>query len=124
MADANKPSSLAAESMLQHEACAAAVALVWEVGGAPAVSDGNIVEPLILGEFGTRESVWYGREPRTSGGGSLHPFFDFWRRSFHEGSVEGNFTVTLCFPVFHTSSSNIVPVCLDVDGFVLDEGAC
>ena len=60
VADANKPTSLEAESVLQHEACAAAVTLVREVGGAPAVSDGDIVEPLVLGEFGARESVRYG----------------------------------------------------------------
>ena len=60
MADANKPAALATESVLQHEACAAAVALVREVGWVPAVSDGDIVKTLVLGEFGARESVRYG----------------------------------------------------------------
>ena len=79
VADANKPASLAAESMLQREACAAAVTLVREVGRAPSVSDGNIIMPLILGEFSARESVRYGREPHDSGCGLLHLFFDFRR---------------------------------------------
>ena len=60
VADADKPASLEAESMLQREAGAAAITLVREVGGAPAVSDGDVIKPLILGEFGARESVWYG----------------------------------------------------------------
>ena len=60
MADANKPASLAAESMLQREACATAVTLVREVGRAPSISDGDVIKPLILGEFSARESVWYG----------------------------------------------------------------
>ena len=58
--DANKPTSLAAEAMLQCEACAVAIALVREVGGVPSVSDGDVIEPLILGEFGARASVQYG----------------------------------------------------------------
>ncbi len=124
VADANKPAALAVESVLQHEACAAAVLLVMEVCWAPSVSDGNIVKPLVLGEFGARESVRYGREPCAGCGGLLHPFLDFRRQPFHESSVEGNFAVAMCFPVSRTSGSNIVPVCLDVDGFIADEGAC
>ena len=60
MAYANEAALLPAESMLQREARAAAVAVVREVGRASAISDGNIVEPLILGEFGARKSVQYG----------------------------------------------------------------
>ena len=60
VADANKPASLAAEFVLQREACATAVTLVGEVGRAPTISDGDVVKPLILGEFGARESVRYG----------------------------------------------------------------
>jgi hypothetical protein len=46
MADADESTSLAAEGMLQREASAAAVVLV---GGTPSVSDGNVIQPLILG---------------------------------------------------------------------------
>ena len=60
VAYANKAASLAAESMFQHEARATAVTVVREVGRASTVSDGDIVKPLILGEFGARESVRYG----------------------------------------------------------------
>ena len=49
MADADESTSLAAEGMLQREASAAAVVLVGEVGGTPSVSDGNVIQPLILG---------------------------------------------------------------------------
>jgi hypothetical protein len=59
VADANKPTSFAAESVVQREAGTTAVAEVREVSGAPTVSDGNIIEPLILGEFSATESVWY-----------------------------------------------------------------
>ena len=124
MAYTNEAASLAAEAMFQREARAAAVAVVREVDGASAISDGGIVKPLILGEFGARKYVWYGRDPCACCGGSLHPFLDFRGRPFHESGVEGNFTVALCFPVSHASGSNIVPVCLDVDGFVADKGAC
>ena len=58
--DANEPTSLATESVLQHEACAASIALVREVGGVQSVPDGDVIKPLFLGEFGARESVWYG----------------------------------------------------------------
>ena len=57
MVDANEPTSLAAESVLQLEAGAAAITLVREVGRAPIVSCGNVIKPLILGEFGAKESV-------------------------------------------------------------------
>ena len=55
-----KPISFAAKSVLQCKAGTAAVALVREVGRALSVSDGNFIKPLILGEFGARESVRYG----------------------------------------------------------------
>ena len=58
--DVNGPASLPAESMLQREASTTAVTLVREVGRAPSVSDDDIIKPLILGEFGARESVLYG----------------------------------------------------------------
>ena len=61
VADANEPASLAAESVLQREAGAAAVTLVGEVGGVPTVSDGDVIKPLILGEFGARDGM--GRVP-------------------------------------------------------------
>ena len=57
MVDATEPTSFAAESVLQLEAGAAAVTLVREVGRAPIVSYGNVIKPLILGEFGAKESV-------------------------------------------------------------------
>ena len=41
--DANKPTFLAAESMLQREASASSVALVREVSWALAVSDGDVI---------------------------------------------------------------------------------
>ena len=60
VADANKPTSFAAESVVQREAGTTSVAEVREVSGTSTVSYGNVIEPLILGEFGARESVRYG----------------------------------------------------------------
>ncbi len=124
VAYANEAALLAAEAVFQRETRAAAVAVVREVGRASVISDGNIVKPLVLGEFSARESVRYGQEPCAGCGGLLHPFLDFRRQPFHESGVEGNLALASCFPVSRTSGSNIVPVCLDVDGFVADEGAC
>ena len=123
MVDGKEPASLAAESVLQREAGAASVTLGGVVGGVPSISDGDVVKPLVLGEFCAGESVCYGREPRASSCGSFHPFFDFLRQPCHEGCVEGSFAVTLNFLVTCASGTNTVPVCFDVDGFVVDEGA-
>ncbi len=60
VAYANKATSLAAESMFQREARATSVAVVREVSGSSAISDGDVVKPFILGEFSARESVRYG----------------------------------------------------------------
>lgn len=57
VANANETASLAAESMFKHEPSAASIALVWEVGGSPAVPDGNVVHPFVPGELSAGESV-------------------------------------------------------------------